>query len=197
MDEFAHPALPSALWARRIALVAIVCMATLAGGCAALEEALNPPEAQPAAAEPEPPPVVEPALPPAPRPRPSQRVARLPAPAERPQPTAQPQPQASPPVEAQPEPLPESVGMPEIKLVGMSRGETATLLGAPTEERDAAPAKIWKFMSGDCAVDVYFYLDVARNDFYALHYIVQDRFGATTGEPAERCLQRIYSESRK
>ena len=79
----------------------------------------------------------------------------------------------------------------------MSRGETATLLGAPAEERDAAPAKIWKFDAGECAVDVYFYLDVARNDFYALHYNVQDRWGVTTGEPAERCLQRIYSESRR
>jgi hypothetical protein len=87
--------------------------------------------------------------------------------------------------------------MPEIKLVGMSRGETATLLGAPEEERDAAPAKIWKFAAGECAVDVYFYLDVARNDFYALHYNVQNGNGATTGEAADRCLQRIYSENRK
>jgi hypothetical protein len=71
------------------------------------------------------------------------------------------------------------------------------LLGAPAEERDAAPAKIWKFAAGECAVDVYFYLDVKRNDFYALHYNVQDRNVATTGEAADRCLQRIYSENRK
>ena len=101
------------------------------------------------------------------------------------------------PGDARLEPEPTLLWLPEFKLVGMSRGETATLLGAPTEERDAAPAKIWKFMSGECVVDVYFYLDVARNDFYALHYNVQDRYGVTTGEPAERCLQRIYSESRR
>lgn len=194
MDDHTHPALPSFAKARRIALAAILCAPAWLGGCAFIDEALNPPEPEPVAVvEPEPPPVVEPALPPAPRPRPPARVARLPAPAERPQP------QPSPPAQAQPEPepAPEPAWMPEIKLVGMSRGETATLLGAPTEERDAAPAKIWKFASGDCAVDVYFYLDVARNDFYALHYSVQDRYGATTGEPAERCLQRIYSESRR
>jgi hypothetical protein len=203
MDDRTHPALPRFERARRSALAAILCLPAWLGGCAMIEEALNPPEPEPAVvAEPEPAPVAEPALPPAPRPRPPARVARLPAPSERP---AQPQPQTPPPAQAQPEPTtgpipaaaPEPNYMPEIRLVGMSRGETATLLGAPAEERDAAPAKIWKFAAGECAVDVYFYLDVARNDFYALHYNVQDRNGATTGEAADRCLQRIYSENRK
>jgi hypothetical protein len=162
----------------------------LLGACAFIEEALNPPEPEPAVVEPEPAPVAGPAIPPAPKPRPA-RVARLPSPTEKP---TTPAPAAVQP--AQPEPAPEAV-LPEIKIVGMSRGETANLLGAPAEERDAAPAKIWKFSAGDCAVDVYFYLDVKRNDFYALHYDVQDRNGATTGEAAERCLQRIYSENRK
>jgi hypothetical protein len=190
MDDPMHPVLRSFVAMRRSAVAAMLCGAVSLGGCALIDEALNPPEPEPAAVVEPPPPVAEPVLPPAPRPRPPARVARLPAPAERP---AQPQ---SPPVQAQPEPAPEPV-LPEIKLVGMSRGETATLLGAPTEERDAAPAKIWKFAAGECALDVYFYLDVARNDFYALHYNVQDRWGVTTGEPAERCLQRIYSESRR
>ncbi len=158
------------------------------GACAALEEALNPSEPQPVATEPEPAPATEPPLPPAPKPRPA-RVARLPAPTER-----------APPAQASlppPEPAPEVSPLPDIKLVGMSRGEAAALLGAPAEERDAAPAKIWKFSAGECAVDIYFYLDVKRNDFYALHYNVQDRNGATTGEAADRCLQRIYSENHR
>lgn len=160
------------------------------GACALIDEALNPPEPSPVAAEPEPAPAAEPPLPPAPKPRPA-RVARLPSPTEKPAPApASVQP-------SQPEPAPESAPLPEIKLIGMSRGEAASLLGAPSEERDAAPAKIWKFSAGECAVDVYFYLDVKRNDFYALHYSVQDRNGATTGEAADRCLQRIYSENRK
>lgn len=158
------------------------------GGCAALEEALNPPDPQAAATEPEAAPAAEPPLPPAPKPRPA-RVARLPVPAEK-----------APPTEASlppPEPAPEASPLPDIKLIGMSRGEAVALLGTPAEERDAAPAKIWKFSAGECAVDIYFYLDVKRNDFYALHYNVQDRNGATTGEAADRCLQRIYSENHK
>jgi len=164
------------------------------GACAFIEETLNPPEPEIVIVEPEWAPVTEPNLPPAPRPRPPARVARLPAPAEKPStsPAA-----APPPPESQPQPAETMLPLPEIKLVGMSRGETQTLLGTPSEERDSAPAKIWKFAAGECAVDVYFYLDVKRNDFYALHYNVQDRNGATTGEAADRCLQRIYSENRK
>jgi hypothetical protein len=165
--------------------------------CAALEEALNPAESQPVAVESDQPPAAEAPLPPAPKPRPA-RVARLPAaPAEKPPPGHALH--SAPPEPAAPESAPavEALPLPDIKLVGLSRGEAASLLGAPVEERDAAPAKIWKFTSGECVVDIYFYLDVKRNDFYALHYNVQDRNGATTGEAADRCLQRIYGENRK
>lgn len=181
---------PRANRRRQMLRAAMWCaMAAWLGGCAEIELALDPPDPEPSAAAPEAPAAAEPALPPAPKPRPS-RVARLPVPVERPS--------APPPAPlAQPEPEPEPKPHADIKLVGMSRGEAATLLGAPTEERDVAPAKIWKFASGECALDIYFYLDVARNDFYALHYIVQDRYGVTTGEPADRCLQRIYSENRE
>jgi hypothetical protein len=174
--------------ARVVPLAALLAL----GACALIDEVLNPPdEPQPVVAEPEAAPAAEQPLPPAPKPRPPARVARLPSPMEK----ATSTPAAQP---SQPEPAPElAAPLPEIKLVGMSRGEAANLLGAPAEERDAAPAKIWKFSAGECAVDVYFYLDVKRNDFYALHYNVQDRNGATTGEAADRCLQRIYSENRK
>jgi hypothetical protein len=178
-------------------IVGVVRAAPLAaflwlGACAFIEETLNPPEPEVVIVEPEWAPVTEPALPPAPKPRPPARVARLPSPAEKPPAS----PAAAPP-SPEPQPAETLAPLPEIKIVGMSRDETQTLLGVPSEERDAAPAKIWKFAAGECAVDVYFYLDVKRNDFYALHYNVQDRNGATTGEAADRCLQRIYSENRK
>lgn len=174
--------------ARGLPLVVAFCATAWLGGCAELEDALFPREPDPVVLTE---PAAEPVLPPAPKPRPAARVARLPTPAERSQPPSsqsQPQPES---------PALEAVSPPEIKLVGMSRGEAAMLLGAPTEERDVAPAKIWKFAISECTVDVYFYLDVARNDFYALHYNAQDRNGIVTGEAADRCLQHIYSENRK
>lgn len=148
---------------------------------------MAPPQPEPApAVEPEVSPAVEAPLPKAPRPRPA-RVARLPSPSERAQPQT---PEPETPQAVEPEPAP----MQEIKLLGLSRNEAAALLGTPVEERDAAPAKIWRYVGAECAVEVYFYLDVARNDFYALHYYVHDANGAMAGEAADRCLQRIYSE---
>jgi hypothetical protein len=90
-------------------------------------------------------------------------------------------------------------GVPEIRLVGASRDHTAFLLGSPIAEREAAPAKVWHYRdrAGECVVDIYFYLDVARNDFFALHYDVRNGAAEIGGEAADHCLRRIYSESRK
>ncbi len=178
---------PGGLRSRVLRAVAILAASALSA-CALVEEALAPPQPEPAeATEAEAVPAVEPPLPKAPRPRPA-RVARLPAPSEQAQPKA-----PEPPQEMQPEPGPER----EIKLLGMSRSEATTLLGTPAAERDAAPAKIWTYAGAECAVELYFYLDVARNDFYALHYYVHGANGAIVGEAADRCLQRIYSEKPK
>jgi hypothetical protein len=89
----------------------------------------------------------------------------------------------------------------EIKLVGLSRPETQALLGPPTAESERSPAKVWQYLSGDCAVDVYFYLDVARNEFYALHYEARAPLasagGPLNGAPAaEWCLRRVHDAHR-
>ena len=85
----------------------------------------------------------------------------------------------------------------EIKLVGLSRPETAALLGQPTGESERSPAKVWQYLTGDCAVDVYFYLDVTRNDFFALHYetrasVASAGAGSLNGAAANGCLRRLH-----
>lgn len=91
---------------------------------------------------------------------------------------------------------------PEIRLVGLSRGETQALLGTPAVESERSPAKVWQYHQGDCSVDVYFYLDVARNEFYALHYEtrapVANAGGTSTsaGSSAEWCLERVHDAHR-
>src|SRR5256885_11267912 len=59
---------------------------------------------------------------------------------------------------------------PDLKVVGLNQSETEALLGQPQSSIDRPPAKVWQYRTRECAVDVYFYLDVGRNDFYALHY---------------------------
>lgn len=108
-----------------------------------------------------------------PKPRQAPRAARLPKPTERPE-----------------------APRPEPALVGASRAEALALLGAPMDIRDATPAKVWAYRDrkGECEVDVYFYLDVSRNDFFALHYDVRRTGAAVTGNGAAHCLEQIKSE---
>ncbi|MBI3707879.1 MAG: hypothetical protein HY246_09410 [Proteobacteria bacterium] len=91
----------------------------------------------------------------------------------------------------------------EIKLVGLSEEETIVLLGQPAAESDAAPAKLWEYRGRDCVLDVYFYLDVSRNGFYALHYAARggsaapSRTAPTPTAEGDRCLRRIYDDKRR
>jgi hypothetical protein len=91
----------------------------------------------------------------------------------------------------------------EIKLVGLSEEETIVLLGQPAAESDAAPAKLWEYRGRDCVLDVYFYLDVSRNGFYALHYAARGasaaptRTAPTPTADGDRCLRRIYDDKRR
>lgn len=105
-----------------------------------------------------------------------------------------------------PPPPPAPAPPTEIKLVGLSEDEVQTLLGPPNTASDRPPAKVWQYRSGTCAVDVYFYLDVGRNAFYALHY--DSPAPTSSGTPAtapvsahdhdaaDRCLTRVYNARR-
>ena len=126
------------------------------------------------------------------------------------QPAAPPPP--APPPEAPPRaahavPLPPPPAPPpltEIKLVGLSQDEVQALLGPPSTAAERPPAKVWQYRAGNCAVDVYFYLDVGRNAFYALHYDSPAPTSAGTPAPAtvsahdaaDRCLTRVYNAHR-
>ncbi len=126
-----------------------------------------------------------------------------------PPPPAEPPPAAPPPAPERarlapaPPPRPAPQPLPELKVVGLSQPETETLLGPPTTASDRPPAKVWEYRIPDCALDVYFYLDVGRNAFYALHYdsptLNSSGASATVSVPdaADRCLRRIYNARRQ
>ncbi len=88
-------------------------------------------------------------------------------------------------------------------MVGLSQPETESLLGPPTTSSDRPPAKVWEYRTNDCALEVYFYLDVGRNAFYALHYdsptLNSSGVPATASVPdaADRCLRRVYNAHRQ
>lgn len=101
-----------------------------------------------------------------------------------------------------PPPRPAAPAVPELKVVGLNQAETEALIGPPTSSVDRPPAKVWQYRPRECALDVYFYLDVGRNEFYALHYdtpaptSASASTGAIPPDAADRCLRRIYNARR-
>lgn len=82
------------------------------------------------------------------------------------------------------------VAPPPLKLIGLTEPETVALLGAPTAQWDQPPAKVWHYQGPGCAVDVFFYLDVSRNEFSALRTTAPGTDGASASN-SQQCLSRI------
>jgi hypothetical protein len=91
-------------------------------------------------------------------------------------------------------PAPADLAAPPLKLIGLTQQETVTLLGTPSAQWDRPPAKVWHYQGLGCTVDVFFYLDVSRNEFSALRTTVAGSDGAPlpNGQPSgQQCLSRI------
>lgn len=82
-----------------------------------------------------------------------------------------------------------------LKVIGLTQVETVSLLGAPTAQWDRPPAKVWHYQGPDCVVDVFFYLDVSRNEFSALRYSVNGADPATAG--GQLCINRIHEVAQR
>lgn len=80
-----------------------------------------------------------------------------------------------------------------IRVVGLNRRQLSDLYGVPVVERDAAPARVLEFRSGECQLAAYLYLDTVRNDFFALQYEVNGSAAATPA--SQRCLERIRDDA--
>jgi hypothetical protein len=140
------------------------------GACALLsdsaDEAAPPPAAEAA-------PVDVPPAPPPPRP------ARQPVP-------------PAPAIEAAPEP---SETVDPARVIGLDQTGTADWLGEPSQRTEAPPATIWRYLSRECEIDIYFYLDMQHRIMRALHYEV--RSNDIVERRPERCFQQLVDERRR
>lgn len=119
-------------------------------------------------------------------------VAALPPPAP-PRPVRKPTPPAVPPANQSPATAGEPVD-PE-RLIGLDESDAANWLGEPNQRTDAPPATIWRYLSKDCQIDVYFYLDLQRGVMRALHYEVRSE--DIVERRPERCFQQLVGERRQ
>lgn len=95
-------------------------------------------------------------------------------------------PSASPPGQT------AAIGTPPASLIGLTMQDLEARFGRPNEQFDRAPAKVWQYRSGECVLDVYFYLDVARNAFHSLHHDAK-----RDGVQDEGCVRRIQDARRQ
>lgn len=162
---------------RRLAALAVVTLPVMLAGCELLR--LTP--------EPAPQPVQEAALPPAPAVEP-QPVRPVPVPARKPPlPVV-----ATAPHSAATSPTDESLPRPPV-VVGLTRDALVEQFGRPLAEREAAPARVIEFASGDCRLAAYLYFDTTRNDFYTLQYEVNGL--PAPHDAVDRCLSRIARDA--
>jgi hypothetical protein len=82
---------------------------------------------------------------------------------------------------------------PPPQIVGLSDAGLLETLGRPEDQRDVPPAKIWRYRSGDCELDIFLYLDVARNRFHALQYDARPPNNAPAAR--DQCLVRLREDA--
>jgi hypothetical protein len=113
------------------------------------------------------------------------------APAAAPAPTPAPAAQPSPPPRkphAPPAPTP-------IVLTGLTRTETASMLGEPAARTERNPGETWVYRAPGCEVEVLFLLDLQRNDYFAVDSHVTA--GGASPEGEQTCLHRIKRDHDK
>lgn len=140
-------------------------------------------------------------LPPESAPQPVQEAVPSPGPAVEPQPVRPvPVPARKPPLPAvatAPQPAAslsaeEAMPRPPV-VVGLTRDALIEQFGRPMAEREAAPARVIEFASGDCRLAAYLYFDTTRNDFYTLQYEVNGL--PAPHDAVDRCLSRIARDA--
>jgi len=82
----------------------------------------------------------------------------------------------------------------DLRLVGLDERETRALLGAPAEVTEHGPAQVWRYPAETCVLEIYFYYDVERDEFFVLQYTAAE--AEPSAERDEQCLRTIDRENR-
>jgi len=133
----------------------------------------------------------QPAAPPVAAPEPAPPVAAA-KPSSPPRPVRKPTP---PPLPGGQSPAAGEEQVDPERLIGLDQRDAETWLGAPAQRTDAPPGTVWRYLSKDCQVDVYFYLDLQKGVMRALTYEV--RSDDIVERRSERCFQQLVGERRQ
>jgi hypothetical protein len=74
-------------------------------------------------------------------------------------------------------------------IVGLNRGQTRHLFGAPMATEDEPPAQVWRYTKGACTMKVFFFMDMTSQDYRALSYDVQSN--ENVPDVDQRCFAQL------
>jgi hypothetical protein len=80
------------------------------------------------------------------------------------------------------------------RLNGLDPASTVEWLGEPRQRAESPPATIWRYITRDCELDVYFYLDLRTNQLRALHYELRSQNHDAADRPQQRCYEQLVAE---
>jgi hypothetical protein len=86
-------------------------------------------------------------------------------------------------------PTPPAAPAPDIELIGLSRPEAVAVLGTPSDQAERDGGKTWTWRAPRCVVELRFYLDLSRNDYYVLDRRVSGTDGSE--REAQQCLRKL------
>lgn len=91
--------------------------------------------------------------------------------------------------------IPKTAQLVPQKLIGLDQREVTDLLGPAVRTREVPPAVVWEYRLNACALDVFFYMDLASKRFRTLAYDMKSADGKQDKSLA-LCLDRIREQSR-
>jgi hypothetical protein len=61
----------------------------------------------------------------------------------------------------------------QAELIGLDQSAATRLFGPAAEKSDEPPATVWRYKSGSCELDLFFYLDLSSGRMRTLHYALK------------------------
>jgi hypothetical protein len=77
------------------------------------------------------------------------------------------------------------------QLIGLDQAAAIRLFGSAAGKSERPPATVWRWRSGTCELDLYFYLDLRSGKMRSLHYVFKDD---ATGQ--QDCLKSLAMAAR-
>jgi hypothetical protein len=80
------------------------------------------------------------------------------------------------------------------QLIGLDEAATAQLFGAATVQSSQPPAKVWRYQTASCELDLYFYYDLRSARMRTLRYSFKG--SANNPEEQQQCIDALAARRR-